>query len=41
MIDVSIISSPYLLVFGDDRARGTLSRWCCRWIWWGIEPERG
>jgi len=23
MIDVFIISSPYLLVFGDDRVRGT------------------
>jgi len=32
IIDVFIISSPYLLVFGDDRVRGTHEQKCCRWI---------
>jgi len=18
-----------------------VSKWCCKWIWWGIEPVRG
>jgi len=44
-----LLSSPYLLVFGDDRVRGTreqmmllhVSRWCCcRWFWWGLASER-
>jgi len=33
---IFIVSSPYLLVFGDDRVVIHESRWCCRWIWWGI-----
>jgi len=38
---VQIVSSPYLLVFGDDCVHGTRSRWCCRWIWWGLKTKRG
>jgi len=39
---VDFISSPYLLVFGDDRVRGNVSRECwCRWCWWCLDVERG
>jgi len=32
---VDFISSPYILVFGDDRVRGTREqRIWCRWCWW-------
>jgi len=31
---VLTVTSPYLLVFGDDRVH--VSRWWCRWSWWGL-----
>jgi len=30
-----------IYLFGDDHVCVNGSRWCCRWFWWGIEPERG
>jgi len=40
-IYVYSVSSSYLLVFGMIMYSVYVSRWCCRWIWWGIKPERG
>ena len=41
LVHFHILHFIYFNLVGYDLYQLHESRWCCRWRWWGIEPERG